>query len=172
MSKPPAFPMKFKVFLRWMVPDLRHYAARLHLFRQFLYAYCKAHPAPPPESYFKINSPLLGYRADETDESWTREAEKTADNWIAKWSRDGIGDPVYSGLDFFEVRRAIKIWRTRRLIQQRRDARASRTLKNYRKKILWLLQTRTTASRNSENVISLVKPAKKVQSRKRKSAIS
>jgi hypothetical protein len=81
---------------------------------------------------------------------------------IAQLSRNGLADPNYSGLYFFETRLAIKEWRKRRLIQQRKNARASRTLKNYRRKLLQLLQNRITASRNKESVISLSNLPKKV----------
>ena len=74
---------------------------------------------------------------------------------------------------------AIHRWRDERKVQQRKDARASRTLKYYRRKLLFLLQKRIITLRRVESVVSLGKSAvslagkpKKVQSRKVKSDIS
>lgn len=146
-SKPPAFPMKFKVYIRWMVPGPRQHSARLHIFRQFLYASFAAGEYYQAYQSFPRAYPLIGYNAEETDATRQRMAESKADDLIARLSRDGVARPE-DGVDFFETMRAIVRWRAKRKIQQRKDARASRTLKNYRKKILWLLLDRISAPRN------------------------
>jgi hypothetical protein len=129
LDNPPVFPMKFKVFLRWMTPDLRHHAERLRLIRQYLYEALKANPLP------------------------SEVAEKSADELISFMSRHGLknqNNPV----DFFTMMKAVKAWRKSQMIQQRKNARASRTLKNYQKKILQLIQNRITASRKPKNGVS------------------
>ena len=163
--------MKFKVFLRWMIPDLRHYESRLLIFRRFLYATFKDrigyfYPNPHPPTPFTFDS-IAYASAQERDQA----AEKQADDLIARLRRNGLAH-TDDGLHFFELREDVRAWRARRRQQQRKEARSSRTLKNYRKKILELLQKRITASRNQESVISLDKSAKKVSSRKPKSGIS
>jgi hypothetical protein len=127
LSKQPDFPMKFKVFLRWVVPGPRLYDERFHIYRKFLYEYHAGmwdlHPGHAKDS---------GYQS----------SDQEADTLIARLVKYGLSGSNYDTTLFFETKRQLEQWRNIKRIQQRKNALQSRWLKYYRKKLLRLLKNR------------------------------
>lgn len=105
-----------------------------------------------------------------TDEARLNQANLMID----KFTREGVDESWFN-----KLKGGIPYWRKQKLVQQRKNARASRTLKSHRRKILFLLQNRISTLRRMESAVSLKKSAvsldrkpKKVHSRKLKSDIS
>jgi IS1 family transposase len=86
--------------------------------------------------YNSTKEPILFQVGRQLSASEIAFAEEKADNLIATWNRDGFSWEMDGGYSFFGMRMGIGYWRSQRDIKQRKEARAVRTLKNYRKKIL------------------------------------
>jgi hypothetical protein len=119
-TKPPNFPMKFKVFIRWMYPGPRQHVKRLYHFRRYLCDHFKAVEE-------QERAPFI------SEEMRALSASQRADAFIERLKSDSIRSP-FDPVDFFAMLRTIQDWRKQRLIDQRKEARASRTLKENRKK--------------------------------------
>jgi len=137
--KPPKFPMKFKVFLRWEFGGRLH-ADRIRLFRKFLF------------QEFQYSRELQGLSPEARDAA----AIAMRDKLIADLSRDGIHDLNW----YFRTNERISEWRKENRHQQRKDANASRHLKENRRKFLRLLRWRIAALSQSEKC-SLASPKRK-----------
>ncbi|MGD0813243.1 MAG: hypothetical protein ABSA83_06540 [Verrucomicrobiota bacterium] len=160
-AKPLVFPIKFKACLRLSVGGRLH-KDRLNVFRGYWCTQLKG----MADYYRHYNMP----GGEETDEQRIAKADRMID----KFMREGVDESWFSN-----IKNGIAEWRRRNMVQQRKNARASRTLKSHRRKILFLLQNRISTLRRMESAVSLKKSAvsldkklKKVHSRKLKSDIS
>jgi hypothetical protein len=154
------YPIKFKVCLRLSIGGRLH-KDRLQTFREY---WCDA---------LKDQATIAAHY-NQPYEHPTHEARLSHANlMIEKFNQEGIDE-----MRFNELKTSIKAWRVKRMRRQRKAARANRTLKFYRRKLVNLLKNHQVTLRRAENAVSLNKSAvslaengKKVRSRRTKSAI-
>ena len=130
----PKFPMKFKVIIRWMVPWRRQHKFRILNFEKYLY------------EYYKLKATMYPPHSAEAPELY---AKRKTDDLIERLKNEGMNSPM-DKISFFDTQQAVKEWRPKRKIQQRKEARASGILKEKRKKLLRVLVNRISAISSSD----------------------
>jgi hypothetical protein len=159
--KPLIFPIKFKICLRLAIGGRLH-KTRLTIFRKFWCDQLKG----MADYHAHYNQPC----EHSTDD--TRLAQ--ANLMIDKFTREGVDERWFDSF-----KNDIRGWRKRNLVRQRKNARAARSLKFHRIKILLFLQNRIVTLRRAETALSFGKSElslkgkqKKVHSRRTKGDIS
>jgi hypothetical protein len=130
----PKFPMRFKVIIRWMVPWRRQHKFRIQVFQKYLY------------DFHQSRAVVRSLQPGDTPELY---AKRKADDLIERLKHEGMNGPM-DKISFFDTKHAVKEWRLKRKIQQRKEARASGILKEKRKKLLWVLVNLISAISSSE----------------------
>jgi hypothetical protein len=158
-AKEPKFPMKFKTFIRWIVPKPRQHVLRLEIFKRYIiYEFT---------SLFRLKQ--IAERTPLAErESPELLAKNECEEMISRLTREGVSGPS-DGVDFFGWKAYIVKWRSARRIEQRKEARAAGVLKEKRRKFLRVLLNRISAISSGKSAISSFKIQPKVLFRQRKS---